>query len=43
MKILRNRLTAVFLAVDFAESFVLDGQINMSVFSLTFSGQLEVP
>ena len=43
MKILRHRVTAVFQAVDFAESFASDGQINLSVFSLTFSGQREVP
>ena len=43
MKILRHRVTAVFLAVDFAESFASDGHINLRVFSLTFSGQREVP
>ena len=31
MKILRNRVTAVFEAVDLAESFVLDGKIKLSV------------
>ena len=43
MKILRHRVTAVFLAVDFAESFASDGQINLRVFFLTFLGQREVP
>ena len=43
MKILRNRVTAVFQAVDFPEPFASDGQKNLTVFSLTFSGQREVP
>ena len=43
MKILRNYVSTVFLAVDFGESFASDGQKNLSVFSLTFSGQREVP
>ena len=43
MKILRHRVTAVFEKVDFPEPFASDGQKNLRVFSLTFSGQREVP
>ena len=43
MKILRHRVTAVFETVDFPEPFASNGQKNLRVFSLTFSGQREVP